>query len=444
MQFGAAAEKYGWRLKNIQPESEIAPPAFDSRKLNVGELFFALKGALDGGKFALDAWRKGAQAVVVTPEWINTLPSDAAAVIVDDTLKALTDLARLTRAAFTGNVLAVSGSCGKTGAKELFSYVLSQKYRVLKNPASFNNHIGLPCTLARLGNEYDIAVLEIGANHPGEIADLCRIAAPTAGLITMIGNAHLEGFGDIRGVAKAKGELFRSLSGDKTAFVNFDDPNVIDQSAGLKNRIGYGFAFPPEGQQFRRIYQGISSEHGFAALDQEFEFHQPDFLKIHALAALAVAHYWGVEIDKIKHALKTCPALKGRMQRFEKDGIIFYDDTYNANPTSVAAALNFIAGFKHRRKIAVLADMLELGNAAIELHRRILEAADKLGFAKVFTLGENYLKAGSKDNYTTPLQTAEKLKKLLRKGDIILFKGSRLMKVEQVLDYFIPNRNTDN
>jgi len=442
MKYREAEISCGWRLRNIKAEAEIGPPAFDSRKIGREEVFFGLKGEIDGGRFALDAWNKGAQAVVVTEEWVQTLPAEARIVIVNDALKALTDLGRAVRSKFTGKVLGITGSCGKTSAKELISQVLSQKYRVLKNPASFNNHIGVPYTLARLDKDkFDMAVIEMGANHPGEIAGLCQIAAPTAGLITMVGRAHLEGFSDLKGVAKAKGELFRGLTGAKTAFVNFDDAFVTGQSSCIQARIGYGFAFPAEGQGFARIYQGIKTEDGFKVLNEDFYFPQPDYMKIHALSAAAIGHFWGVETYKIREALGSFPGVKGRMQRYEKDGVVFYDDTYNANPTSLNAALSFIAGLPGGRKIAVLGDMKELGSFSLEEHQRVLENADNLGFFRVLTLGENFLQAGSKENCRTAEEAAERLKSILKAGDTVLFKGSRAMQVEKVLNYFISDRN---
>ncbi len=441
--FGEASKKLGWKLRGVNSEWVVGPPAFDSRQIEAGQLFFGLKGETDGGKFAYDALKKGAQAVVVSQKWAQKLPSDAPVITVNDTLNALKGIASLIRKQFKGKVLGITGSCGKTTVKEIIHCVLSKKFRVLKSPASFNNHIGVPYTIARLSNEFDIALIEVGANHPGEINDLCQIARPTAGLITMVGKAHLQGFKDLRGVAKAKGELFRNLTGAKTAFVNFDDPYVVGQSSGMQIRIGYGFAFPPAGQGFARIYQGTKRRGGFSTIEAEFQFPFPEFMQIHSLAAVAIAHFWGVETFNIQEALKCFGGIKGRMQRIRHRNAVIYDDTYNSNPSSLAAALKFIASLPGERKIAVLGDMLELGYFSTEEHKRALELARKLKFERVITVGEEFAAAGSKENYETAEKAAATLKNILPLADIALFKGSRAMHIERILQQLIPEFERD-
>ena len=438
MKFGDAAGTLGWELRNVDPQAVIGPASFDSRRTFPGDIFFGLKGEIDGGKFADIALNKGAAAAVVSREWAARMPGDMPVIPVDDPLQALTDLGKLQRTNYTGKVLGITCSCGKTTAKETISHVLSQKYRVLKNPASYNNHIGVPYTLSQLSSDYDIAVIEMGASHKGEIAGLCEIAQPTAGMITMVGRAHMEGFGDLRGVAEAKGEIFRGLTISKTAFVNFDDPYVIGQSSGMQARIGYGFSFPAAGRGFDKIYQGIKHKNRFSVLNEKFSFPFPDFMQIHALSAAAIGHFWGVETFKIKEAMKTFPGVKGRMRRFEHEGAVLYDDTYNSNPSSLAAAMKFAASLPGNRKIAVLGDMMELGDFSHDEHRRALEAAEDLGFHKVFTYGELFAKAGSDAPYDSHDSIAGVLERTLQRGDVVLFKGSRLTKMEEVINRFIP------
>lgn len=440
MHFGDTALKLGWELRNVKPEWEVGFPAFDTRSIENGELFFALKGEVDGGNYTEAAFKKGAQACVVTTEWYKKLPHNIPLVIVSDTLRALRDLGSLSRSKFTGKVLGITGSCGKTTVKDLIAHVLSQKFKVLKNPASFNNHIGVPYTLARASNSYDLIIIEMGANHPGEISELCALARPTAGLITMVGLAHLEGFGSLPDIAQAKGDLFRGLTGIKTSFVNFDDPYIVGQSMENQSMIGYGFSYPPIGSGFSKSYQGIKSKSGFRVRDEDFHFPFPDFLQIHALSAVAVSHFWGVEVPLIQRALQTFPGVKGRMLRIVKKGLVIYDDTYNSNPSSLHAALKFIASLPGKSKIAVLGDMLELGEYSIEEHRRGLESAKDWGFSKILTFGENFARAGSVHSFATHEDLLKKLNGSCTGDDIILFKGSRSMKMEKVMDKFIAER----
>ena len=437
MKFQNAVDRFGWKTRNVNLDSEIGLPCIDSRKILNGDVFWAMKGERDGGEFAESALEKGAQVAIVVEEWAEKLKSDAPVIIVEDVLQALTDLAGLKRDEFKGQVIAITGSCGKTTIKDLLTLVLSKKYRVLKSPASYNNHIGVPFTLCSLKDEHEIAVVEIGANHPGEIAELSKIAKPDAGLITMIGDAHLEGFGDIIGVAKAKGELFRELYGEKIAFVNFDDPNVIRQSEVVENKIGFGFSEPPSYIEFKKIYSGkIEKGFGFSVDGQEIEFPFPEYLAIHALAAAAVGLHYNVPIDQIADAVCKFKGVKGRMQKVEVQGIRLYDDTYNSNPSSLKAALEYIAGLPGGKKIAVLGDMLELGDYSLREHQKVLLYAKNIDFHTVLTMGENFSAASSENNFTDDASLIEALQKITEKGDIILFKGSRMMQMERILEKF--------
>ena len=437
MKFAQTANELGWELRNIDPNSEIGPPCIDSRKCAAGQLFWALQARRDGGQFAEDALQKSAQAAVVTPYWVTKIHPSEPLVVVDDVLQALTAISRLARRNFTGKVFALTGSCGKTSAKDIISAVLAQKYRVLKSPASYNNHIGVPFTLCQLSPEWDIAVLEMGANHPGEIAALCEIAKPTAGLITMVGRAHLEGFGDLKGVAETKGELFRGLTGKRTAFVNFDDPYVVGQSIVVPNPIGYGFSFPPAEHGFARLYRGIMGESGgFTVLNERYAFPFPEFMMIHALSAVAVGHTWGVEPFKIARALKSFPGVERRMQKMRFEGVTIYDDVYNCNPSSLKAALEFIVSLPEGGKIAVLGDMMELGDFSAEEHQNAIDLCRKLGLHAWFTIGEHYGKIEGANNFSNLEELNAELSQTAKPDDVILFKGSREMKMERILNKF--------
>jgi len=438
MTFAQCADKLGWKLFNINPGSLIGLPCIDSRNINVGEIFWALKGERDGGEFVSDAITKGAQAAVITAEWKSRVSKEFPLVIVDDVLKALTDYAKLKRDRFKGKVLAITGSCGKTTVKELIYSVLSYKYNVLKNPASYNNHIGLPYTVCQLDNRYDMAVVEMGANHPGEIAELCDTARPDAGLITMIGRAHLEGFGDMAGIAAAKGEIYQNLQGDKIAFVNFDDAYVVGQSKIVQKRIGFGFNFPPAGQGFARIYRGnLYPDKGFSMIDRMFHFPQPEFMIYNGLAAAVIGHFYGVPSASIEKALAGFTAVKGRMKISVIKGITVIDDTYNANPTSMKAALEYTAGRPESRKFAVLGDMMELGEFTKEEHERLIKLMKELEFQKYFTYGKAFSEAPDSNNLNDFKAISDELVSILEPGDVVLFKGSRAMKIEEITENVI-------
>lgn len=423
---------------------EIGPPCIDSRICEPGDLFWGLIGKRDGGEFAPESFSKGAQAAVVNETWAQKISPGKPLVVVKDTLKAMTDLAKIVRDEFRGRVFALTGSCGKTTAKDLIAAVLAQKFKVLKSPASYNNHIGIPFTLCRLNDEYDMAVLEMGANHPGEIAGLCETAKPDSGLITMVGRAHLEGFGSMAGVASAKGELFGGLTGDKIAFVNFDDPYVVGQSTEIGKRIGYGFRYPPPGQGFARIYRGIVNEgRGFTTLNRNYHFPHPGYMMIHGLAAVAVGHFHGVPPGKMVEALKSFSSLPGRMRRIERGGVILYDDTYNSNPSSLKAALEFTAGISGGRKFAVLGDMMELGEFSNEEHKRAVKLCHDLKFHRVLTLGDNFSAVQESDNFTERESLMEEIHREVKPGDVILFKGSRAVKMEEILEGVIKRLKGD-
>ena len=434
MKFAAASYELGWELRSVNPKAEIGPPCNDSRKISPGEVFWGLEGARDGGEFAADALKRGAQAVIVNRKWADILPPGSPMVVVGDTQVALNAFAGNIRQKFRGKVLGLTGSCGKTTAKELIYQVLSRKHRVVRSFASYNNHIGVPFTLSKLNGDVDIAVVEMGANHRGEISTLCEIARPTAGIITNVGRAHLEGFRTLRGVAEAKGELFRGLIGDKIGFVNFDDAYVIGQSKVIPHRVGYGFGLPPQGQGFPRIYRAVEHPGGFSLFNREYRFPFPPFMMIHALSAAAIGLFWGVPTDDIIDAIAGFEGVPGRMARREIGGIVIYDDTYNSNPSSLQAALQFISTLDKKRKIAVLGEMREMGASEVEEHENAVKMLKDCGFHRWFTFGGAFEAVPDSNCYDDKAEIATKVAGFLREGDIVLFKGSRATGMETVLE----------
>lgn len=424
----------------------------DSRTLAAGELFFALKGEnFDGHGFVREAFAKGASAAVITVSASVDVPGGSPVLVVDDATRALGELARLVRRRFDIPVLAIAGSNGKTTTKEMVAHVLGARYTVLSTKGNLNNQIGVPQTILRLEKGHDVAVVEIGTNHPGEIAYLCGILEPTHALVTNIGREHLEFFRSIEGVADEEGDLFVALKGRKNAvaIVNADDPLVLVKSAGLKNRLLYGFAHR------RAVVQGsiVSfNELGSAELRIKARQRKTPFTvqlsvpgepnAMNALAAAAVGFAFDVPQTKIRAALEAFRPASKRMEVLSIRGVTIFNDTYNANPDSTLAALRTLARAQvPGKRIAVLADMLELGEHAAEEHSRVGREATELGLHYLLTYGKlakhihDAAAVKFSIHYDQKNILAEYLAELVSPGDAVLIKGSRGMKMEDVITF---------
>jgi UDP-N-acetylmuramoyl-tripeptide--D-alanyl-D-alanine ligase len=424
--------------------------SLDSRSIRGGEVFFAIAGEkVDGHLFVEEAFRKGASCAVVEE---RALPPEERRLqpllIVRSTTRALGRLANLWRKKFDIPCLAVAGSNGKTTTKELIASVLKTRYRVLATPGNQNNHIGVPQTLFQLGRRHEVAVIEIGTNHFGELAYLCEILEPTHGLITNIGREHLEFFGDLEGVAKAEGELFESLSRGGIGFVNMDDRRVVKLAGMLKKKVGYGFAAP------RPLVRGK-----LGALDTkgraEFSVAQRargrftvrmgipgTQAALNGLAAAAAGLAFGVPPLDIGRALSRAKAVERRMEIFTVGGVTIMNDTYNANPDSVLSSLETLRAMPCRgRKIVILADMLELGSSSAAEHKKIGEALARMKFEYVLTFGgmaqhiSQHAEGTIVVHYDEKNMLSEYAAELLSGGDIILVKGSRGMRMEDVVTF---------
>jgi UDP-N-acetylmuramoyl-tripeptide--D-alanyl-D-alanine ligase len=425
----------------------------DSRTSAVGNLFFALRGEFfDGHQFVSQVIAGGASAVVVNERWFfeNTATMRDVHVpffCVPDATKALGELARIYRRRFSIPVIAIGGSNGKTTTKEMIVAVLGKKYCVLGTQGNLNNHIGVPQMIFRLTRKHQIAVLELGTNHPGELAYLCSIAQPTHALVTNIGNEHLEFFGDLQGVAQEETELYRALDTKGIAFVNTDDTYLTDAGKMRGPVVRYGIASNADvralkpaldvlgrgsfGLRFKgktsgsRIAIGIPGAHN----------------RTNGIAAAAVGLKFGVPFGSIASALHDCKGASKRMQVVERNGVTVLNDTYNANPDSVRAALATLKDIQSAgRKYVVLGDMLELGPRAAEEHEAIGREVARLGFehlalfgplAKNIAVGSGL--AGAKHFDSKP-ELISSLRASVRSGDVVLVKGSRGMKMEDVVD----------
>ncbi len=405
----------------------------DSRRVEQDSVFFALKGEnFDANDFALQVAEEGKASLVVADR--KDLPKHERILIVDDTLKTLQDLAAYHRQQSKAIVLSITGTNGKTTTKELVSAVLAKKYNIIHTMGNLNNHIGVPLTLLSIKPETEIAVVEMGANHPGEIDFLCRIADPDFGLITNIGKAHLEGFGSFEGVIKTKTELYRHIKAHgKAVFVNQGNPLLWEQSEG-QNRITYGHHCdadtPVEPGKCEPYLSAVWKGH----LIQTHLVGSYNFENV--AAAIGVGQYFKVNENDIIDALEAYTPTNSRSQVIETQKNRILMDAYNANPTSMRAALVNFADICGENHLLILGDMRELGTASEEEHRNILALMKELGYKEAMLVGQNF----SAYNDNPDWKTFAKVEDLCQyietnpiKGKHILVKGSRSIQLEKVL-----------
>ncbi len=424
----------------------------DSRTVGEGNLFIAIHGEkFDGHRFVDQAFELGAAAAIVDGNGRALVRSSIPLLVVDDTTQSLGNLASVYRRKFDLPVLAVAGSNGKTTTKEMIAAVLRKKFSVLSTEGNLNNHIGVPLTLFRLEKKHDVAVVELGTNHPGELGWLCAITQPTMGLITNIGREHLEFFADVDGVEKEESTLFGSLKGvsGATAFVNMDDHRVVRSVPhGLKKTVGYGITGRPtyggkivgrgaNGAAMLQIRGGTVRKPFPVALSI-----LGDHNGLNALAAAAVGLSFRVPWAKVKEALEEFQPTSKRMEVLTVNGVTVLNDTYNANPDSMRAALHTLAGMRGAGKcIAVLGDMRELGGGSAEEHLGIGQEARSLGIEYLLTIGDQgkHINEGfGRDggfHYDQKSTLAEYLAELVGPGDVVLVKASRGMKLEDVVTF---------
>lgn len=405
----------------------------DSRKIEKDAVFFALKGEnFDGNDFALPVAETGIASLVVCDR--DDIPQHERILKVDNTLTALQDLARHHRKQMKAKVLSITGTNGKTTTKELVSAVLSQRYNIINTQGNFNNHIGVPLTLLTIKLETEIAVVEMGANHPGEIDTLAHIACPDFGLITNIGKAHLEGFGSFEGVVNTKTELYRYIKQNgEFVFVNRGNELLWGLSSEQK-RVSYGChcgADYPVAPGECKPYLNVKWKKRLieTRLVGEYNFEN-------AAAAIGVGQYFGVDDDKIQAALEAYQPTNSRSQVIESGKNHIIMDAYNANPTSMQASVrNFrkICGENH---LLILGDMRELGQESENEHKAILKLLEELDYKVAYLVGPNFCAySGCKRWWTFP--NVDDLFQYLEahpvEGKDILVKGSRGIKLEKVL-----------
>jgi len=431
------------------PETLARRVCTDSRAVRAGDVFFALSGdKFDGHDFLKEVMGKDAAAAVVSRQRLPVPSLSGAVIAVADTRQALARFAAEYRKDFKLPTIAVGGSNGKTTTKELVASVLRQKLSTLWSEASFNNDIGVPLTLLRLESHHEAAVFEVGTNHPGEIAPLVAMIQPKFGVITSIGREHLEFFGDVNGVAQEEGWLAELLSTDGKLFIN-GDANLVDVVAKRTRasvvRVGFG-----AGNDWR-ISGARLDEHGVsfnvAAPIRKFSGeYRVNLLGRHqatnATLAIAIGAELGLSEDEIRHGLASCQPPKMRLQFSEVNGVRVLNDAYNANADSMFAALETLHDFPcSGRRIAVLGDMAELGEHKFAAHADIGRKAAELGTIQLVTVGAmashtaQAARAAGLSDVTECRDVAEAtaaLKKIVREGDVILLKASRVMGLERV------------
>ncbi len=443
--------------------------SIDSRRIKTGEIFFAIKGdRFDGHDYIADALGKGASGAVLReiPEAVQSSHlKRKPLIVVADTITALGDLASFWRKKQAKETIAISGSCGKTTTKEMLASILSLSMDVLKTEGNFNNHIGLPLTMLRMSENHDVGVFEVGVSQRGEMRRLGEILSPDMALLTNIGEAHLADLKNVNVVAGEKMELFRSLKKEGTMIINMDDPLIASMAGELKRRrITYGtdknadvvlksyvlnedngsHAEPVKGTEFLVSVRGRECKGRLNAIGK------PNLLN--ALSAIAAATALNIECEQIMEGLRRFVPLKGRMQIISlNNGIKMIDDTYNANPSSVEHSLKTLLQVKCKgKRLAVLGDMLDLGDETARAHREIGKLVSALEVDHLFLVGKygaelakSAIEGGMDLNRVKVVGKKEdvvsELMDVLEEKDCILVKGSRGMKMEDIVESLKEN-----
>lgn len=426
--------------------------SMDTRTIKRGEAFIAIKGDnFDGHDFIAQAVRKGASCVIKERRGRTPALKQPSVVEVADTIKALGDLARFNRDKYGIPVIAVTGSNGKTTTKEMIHWALSAKYKVLKNEGTKNNHIGLPLTLLNLDKSIELAVLEIGTNHFGEVEYLAAICKPNIAVITNIGASHLEYFRSLEGVSREKLSLLAELRNPSIALLNSDDPYLKRELSRKKSgrfELGFGMRHKAD---FLALKPRVCSGKTAFRVNSKYDFTLQTrgcYNIYNALAAVALGRIFGLGYADISSRLSAFKFPQGRLNFIKIKGLSFLDDTYNANPLSLREALKALSASSVRgRRILLLGDMRELGGEAAQLHKEAGRLAAgccdvlvTVGHLTDFT-AETAASSGMDPESIFTCGSSAQAKKLLfrkivpTKNDLILIKGSRLMRMEEVLKF---------
>jgi UDP-N-acetylmuramoyl-tripeptide--D-alanyl-D-alanine ligase len=450
------AQKTAGTILQGDPSSTFSSYNIDSRSSNPGELFFAIVAQRDGHEFVSDALARGATGAVISRQ-IATSDPRPALVLVDETLEALQSLARRASEDLDTRIIGITGSVGKTTTKEFLHTLLSTAFPTYKSSGNFNNHLGLPLSLLHLSSQHEWAVLEYGMNHAGEIRGLTAIAAPDIAVITNVKPVHLEFFPDLHAIALAKKEILEGMKPDGTAVLNGDDPLVREISQDFTGqKIFFGISddadISARNLQLRG-WKGMTFELTFG--DRSAPISLPFFNRVYLsnfLAAAGAAFTCGLPMENIQaHAPKlTAYDKRGQVHILDND-IYLVDDSYNSNPAALSQALESLSRVPGERKVAVLGNMLELGELAADFHRQAGKEAAELGIGLLITVGELALEmaAGAQAAGLTKEKirsfpdsdtAAEAIQPLLDKGDVVLIKGSRGVGMDRITAKLLERR----
>ena len=429
----------------------------DSRTLKRGELFVALRGEnFDGHKFVEAAVKTGAVGAIVDLGWKGKVPDNFTVIRVEDTLQAYQTVAANYRKSLPIRVLAITGSNGKTSTKDFTAAVLGRRFRVTKTQGNFNNHVGLPRTMLEATSQDEVAVWEIGMNHPGEVAALAKIAAPDAALITNIGIAHIEFMGSREAIAAEKGALAEAIGPQGSIILNADDP--FSKNIATRTHAKIIFAGTTAGTI--RAGEITQSAHGsdFTILEGAHrcraQLPVPGLHMVqNAMLAVAAGRLFGLSLEEAAAGLVAAPLAKARLQIRQINGVQFIDDSYNANPDSMKAALRTLVELDaDGKRIAVLGEMRELGKESARGHREVGETAAELGVDQLIAIGdmgaaiaEAAQEAGLEKTAAVGSisEAAEMLTEITAPGDLVLIKGSRTARTERVLEEFAKRQPTE-
>jgi UDP-N-acetylmuramoyl-tripeptide--D-alanyl-D-alanine ligase len=429
----------------------------DSRTLQKGDLFVPLRGEnFDGHKFVEQAGERGAAGAMVEEKWNGRVPRGFALIRVADTLVGYQTLAANYRASLRLKVIAITGSNGKTSTKDFVAATLAKKFAVTKTEGNFNNHVGLPQTMLAARREEEIAVWEIGMNHPGEIGALAKLAAPDVAIITNIGVAHIEFMGSREGIAQEKGALAEAVGAGGTLILNGDDE--FSDAIAKRTQAKIILAGIENGSVRATEISQHSTGSEFTILEGAHRCRaQLPVPGIHmvqnAMLAVAAGRAFGLSLEECAVGLASTPLTKARLQIREIDGIQFIDDSYNANPDSMKAALRTLVELDaDGRRIAVLGEMGELGSESERGHREVGQAAAELHIDELIAVGATgaAIARAAKDAglensvaVDTADEAADRLGKSTTPGDLILVKGSRSARMERVLEEFAKRHRTE-
>src|SRR5205809_1561966 len=435
----------------------ISKVSTDSRTIKPGELFVALRGEnFEGHDFVEASAKAGATGALVDFNWAGSVPNNFALLRATDTLQAYQTLAANYRRSLALKVLGITGSNGKTSTKDFAAAVLARRFRVTKTEGNFNNHVGLPRTILEATSEDEVAVWEIGMNHPGEIEALSKIAAPDAAIITNIGVAHIEFMGSREAIAMEKGALAEAVEPQGTVILNADDP--FSEGIAARTRAKVVFAGTTGGAvrviEIRQSAEGseftiVEGAHRCRAQLPVAGSHMVQ----NALLALAAGRAFGLSIEECAAGLASAPLTKARLQIKEIGGVQFLDDSYNANPDSMKAALRTLVELDAEgKRIAVLGEMGELGRESERGHREVGEEAATLGIDQLIAIGKmgkKIAQAAEKAGLpktaavASTLEAAQLLGEVASPGDLVLIKGSRAARTERVLEEFAKEQSME-